>query len=68
MDSATVRRTEDCSQIFAEQNDDEADERDLVYAILHRGVFQWVDLLPTDGCEETAQPLSAPECPDDEEE
>jgi hypothetical protein len=68
MSSATVRRTEDCSQIFAEENDDEADERDLDYAILHRGVFQWVDLLPSDGCEETAQPLSAPECPDDEEE
>jgi hypothetical protein len=68
MRSATVRRTEDCSQIFAEQNDDEADERSLVYAILHRGVFQWVDLLPSDGCEETAQPLSAPECPDDDDE
>jgi hypothetical protein len=65
MDSATIRRTEDCSQIFAEENDDEGL---LAYAILHRGVFQWVDLLPSDGCEETAQPLSAPECPDDDDE
>jgi hypothetical protein len=65
MSSATVRRTEDCSQIFAEDHDFEGL---LVYAILHRGVFQWVDLLPSDGCEETAQPLSAPECPDDDDE
>lgn len=64
MSSATITRTEDCSQILAEENDDEGD---LAYAIFHRGEFQWVDLLPSDGCEETAQPVSVPECPDDDD-
>jgi hypothetical protein len=59
IESATIQRTDDCSQIYAEGYN-----RDVpAYAILHRGEFQWVDLLPSDGCEETAQPVSVPECP-----
>jgi hypothetical protein len=63
IESAIVQRTDDCSQIYVQENDDD----EPAYAILHRGEFQWVDLLPSDGCEETAQPVSVPECPTDED-
>lgn len=62
MDSATIRRRPECSQILAEEDDDDQPS----YAILHRGEFQWVDLSP-DGCELTAQPVSVPQCPADED-
>lgn len=60
MESATIRRQDDCTRILAEENDDDAP----AFAIMHRGEFEWVDLMPSDGCEETAQPTTVPECPE----
>jgi len=64
MTSVTARRTDDCLQIYLEQ--DREDEP--AFSILHRGEFEWTSVIPPDRCLGQPRPTSVPECPYDQDE